>query len=51
MAFYEVDFEKEPYEVLRSCQTGFLTAEEGTLEFLIQLKKGTFFLYVLSLMV
>jgi hypothetical protein len=43
MRFHEVDIEKKPCEVLRSRQTGFLTAEEGTLEFLIQLKKATFF--------
>ena len=42
--FFEVDFEQNPYKVWKSKDTCFITATEGTSDFLIQVKQGEFYL-------
>ena len=41
--FFEIDFEQNPYKVWKSKDTCFITATEGTIDFLIQVKQGKFY--------
>jgi len=37
--FYEINFEQDPYEVQRAEKIAYITAAEGTIDFLIQTKQ------------